>query len=169
MKDMLGGMGAPGAGQRVTITQTPGGVSMRVSGPIGGGIPPPGMIAGLHDDDDDDDAAGIPPEILEIIKMTEMLASGGGPLGGPGIGGLRRIGGPPPQRKPEDNTPRHEESVEDIMARMNKLSDEIGEKHENKYKRVESQQNRMVQIFVVAGAVMMIMLVSFIMTCRANA
>merc|ERR1711990_1311368 len=104
-------MGGPVQGGRVTITQTPGGVSMRVSGPIGGGIPPPGMIAGLHDDDDEDD--GVPPEILELMKMTEMMATGRvGPLGN-----LRRIGGP--KKQPEDNTPRHEEPVEDIMARMN--------------------------------------------------
>ena len=81
---------------------------------------------------------------------------------------IRQIGGPSP-KKPVDNTPRYEEPVEDIMARMNKLSDEIGEKHENKYRRVETKSNRLIQIFVVAGILMMVMLVSFILTCRANA
>lgn len=31
----------------------------------------------------------------------------------------------------EDDTPRHEESHKDIMARMNKLSEEIGERHDD--------------------------------------
>jgi len=82
---------------------------------------------------------------------------------------VRGIGGPPPKEKEVDNTPRHEEPIEDIMARMNKLSDEIGERHEKKYTRVESKNQRVVQIMVVAGILMMIMLASFIMTCGASA
>ena len=102
---------------------------MRISGGIG---PPPGML-GAQDDDDDDE--GVPPEILDMIRMTEMMASRSGFGGLPGMQ-VRRIGGP---KKPEDNTPRVEEPIEDIMARMNKLSDEIGDKHEKKYERVESK------------------------------
>ena len=44
MSDMLQNMGGPIQGGQVTITQTPGGVSMRIGGPIGGGIPPPNQI-----------------------------------------------------------------------------------------------------------------------------
>jgi len=45
---------------------------MRISGPIGGG-PPPGMVMMADDDDGDDE--GIPPEILDMIRMTEMMAA----------------------------------------------------------------------------------------------
>lgn len=51
---------------------------------------------------------------------------------------------------------------------MNKLSDEIGEKSENKYRRADTKSNRLMQVFIIAGVLMMIMLVSFILTCRAN-
>lgn len=135
---------------------------MRISGGIGG--PPPGLMG----DDDDDDDQGVPPEILDMIRMTEMMARGGS-IGGmpPGLQ-LRRIGGPPKPK--EDNTPRHEEPIEDIMARMNKLSDEIGDRHEKGSGRHhDTKSQRVVQLVVGAGVVMMIMLVSFIMTCRANA
>ena len=55
------------------------------------------------------------------------------------------------------------------MARMNKLSDEITDRHEKKYTRVETKNKRVLQIIVVVGVLMMVMLISFIMTCRANA
>ena len=42
---------------------------------IGG--PPPGIPGGPHDDDDDEDE-GVPPEILELMKMTEMMVGGSG-------------------------------------------------------------------------------------------
>ena len=84
--------------------------------------PPPG----LHKDDDDDDEGGIPQEVLDMIRMTEMMSSRsgfGGLSGGPGMH-IRRIGGAKPK---EPVVPRHEESIENIMDRMNKLSDDIGE------------------------------------------
>lgn len=40
---------------------------MRISGG-----PPPGMLGAQDDDDDDED--GIPPEILDMIRMTGMMA-----------------------------------------------------------------------------------------------
>jgi len=135
---------------------------MRISGGIGG--PPPGMMMMAEDDDQDDD--GVPPEILDMIRMTEMMASRSGFGGMPGMQ-LRRVGAP--KKEKEDNTPRHEEPIEDIMARMNKLSDEIGDRHDKKYTRVESKSQRVVQIMVAVGVLLMIMLVSFIMTCRASA
>ena len=72
MDDMLGGIAnGPPPGIRIS------------SGPIGGA--PPGMIRiggpppHIDDDDDDDDHKdGIPPEILDLIRMTEMLHGGGG-------------------------------------------------------------------------------------------
>ena len=77
-----------------------------------------------------------------MIRMTEMMASNGGFMGPPGIH-MRLMGGPPGHKKEEkDNTPRHEESIEDIMAKMNKLSDEIGDNHEKKYKVTETKNNR---------------------------
>lgn len=88
---------------------------MRISGNIG---PPPGLI--MADDDEDEDS--IPPEILDMIRMTEMMASRSGFGGLPGM----QLGRPGSPKKEVDNTPRHEEPIEDIMARMNKLSDEIG-------------------------------------------
>ena len=80
-------------------------------------------------DDDDDDDDGIPPEIKQLIDMTEAMhrrhVMMGGPLGGI-MGGPRRLQN---IRKavPEE---RHDESYEDIMGRMNKLSEEIGERHD---------------------------------------
>ena len=42
---------------------------------IGG--PPPGILGGPHEDDEDEDE-GVPPEILELMKMTEMMVGGSG-------------------------------------------------------------------------------------------
>ena len=134
MADMMQGGGMPG-NARIQVTQMgPGGGTIRISGGPGGLGPPPGSL------DDDDDEDGIPPEILDMIRATEMMAANSGFGGGMHI---RRIGGQAPP-KVEDNTPRHEEAIEDIMDRMNKISDEIGEKHEGRYKSVESQSSRLV-------------------------
>jgi hypothetical protein len=45
----------------------------------------------------------------------------------------------------EISKPRHEESTEDIIAKMNKLSDEISDKHEKrrKYDIVDSKSQRL--------------------------
>ena len=42
-------------------------------------------------------------------------------------------------------SPRHEESTDDIIAKMNKLSEEISDKHEKrrKYEVVESKSQRL--------------------------
>ena len=52
---------------------------------------------------------------------------------------------------------------------MNQISDEIGERHEKKYKSVESQSSRLVQIMAACSILIFLLLVSFILTCRANA
>jgi len=84
-----------------------------------------------HKDDHEED--GIPPEILDMIRMTEMMQNRarGGIAGSP-------FGRPAPAHrqlqiqkdKEEDKVDRHEESHDDIMARMNKLSEDIGERHD---------------------------------------
>lgn len=66
-----------------------------------------------------------------MIKMTEAMHSRarGGIMGSP-------FGRPTPRHleikkdDKDDDTPRHEESHAEIMARMNKLSEEIGERHD---------------------------------------
>ena len=45
----------------------------------------------------------------------------------------------------EISSPRHEESTEDIIAKMNRLSEEISDKHEKrrKYDAVDSKSQRL--------------------------
>ena len=74
--------GIPG-NARIQVTQMgPGGGTIRISGGSLGA--PPGM------GDDDEDEDGIPPEILDMIRATEMMAANSGFGGGMHI---RRIGG----------------------------------------------------------------------------
>jgi hypothetical protein len=108
---------------------------IRISMP--GRMPPPIIM----DDDDDDDE--IPQEIMDLIKMTSTLSQRSNSISmmpmQPRIT-IRKI--EPHEKKaetvPNDHAiqivdqPRHEESHEEIMARMNKLGEEIGEKHENR-------------------------------------
>jgi len=108
-----GGMGTPTMTIRRTITSIP------------------------HDDDDDDDLEdGIPPEILELMKMTEsMFARPSSPFGGMFGSPMIRMGSAKPK---EEKIERHDESAADIMARMNKLSEEIGERNtKDKYEFVD--------------------------------
>ena len=74
------------------------------------------VIGGDLDDDDD---MGIPPEILEMMQMTEMMHERSSFFGAP--------------KKKKKELPRVEESHADIMAKMNKLSEEIGERSNKKY------------------------------------
>jgi hypothetical protein len=76
-----------------------------------------------HDEDDDE---GVPPEILQMMKMTESLLNGG--MFRPPVPHFPKL----VAKKPEG--PREEESVDSIMERMNKLSEEIGEKSEQRKK-----------------------------------
>lgn len=117
----------------------PGGM-IRISGPSIIRAP----IPMLEDDDDDDD--GIPPEILDLIRMTSTLSQRSNSISMmPTAPRIRIINKPPVELhedKPEPvandhaikiiEQPRHEESVEEILERMNKLGEEIGEKHENR-------------------------------------
>ena len=76
-----------------------------------------------HDDDDDDHHDdGIPPEILEMMKMTEAMLGLGSPMGGGPRIRIRQVGGPDFQAKRKPEEPRFEESSSDIMARMDRLS-----------------------------------------------
>ena len=67
----------------------------------------------------------------------------------------------------DDGTPRHEESHDEIMARMNKLSYEIGERHDqDKLLRLqEKKTSRSLQVIAALGVLMLIMIVSFLATC----
>ena len=115
-------------------------------------IPMPMPIFGDDDDDDDD---GIPPEILDLIRMTSMMNSRsmGGFGGGPMIKISKREVNKSAEGEddiPHDHAielaePRHEESHEDILAKMNALSDEISDKHEKrrKYETVDSKSQRL--------------------------
>lgn len=128
------------------------------------------------DDDDDHDKDGIPPEILELIRMTEAMhtrATGG--MGGPfgaarGPRQLRISKGSDKKDEEEDNTPRHEESHADIMAKMNKLSEEIGERHDKDKltKLKEKKSQRYTQVLAGIGVLLLVMLVSFVLSCRAK-
>jgi hypothetical protein len=101
---------------------------------------------------------GIPPEILQMMKMTEMMHDRSGPMS--------FFGGP---KKKKPALPRHEESHDDILAKMNRLSDEIGERKNKKYEKVDSKSARLLQVMVIAGIMLIIMLASFVLTCRGNA
>ena len=75
--------------------------------------------------------------------MTEQIHQR---AGGPGI--LSPFGGVGPGRNleinKEEDLPRHEESHDEIMARMNKISEEIGERHDrDRLMRIkETKQSR---------------------------
>ena len=154
-------------------------------GPPGMGGAPPGMVIRkrvsmpmpLFDDDDDDDD-GIPPEILDLIRMTSMMNSRsmGGFGGGPMIKISKREVNKSAEGEdeiPHDHAielaePRHEESHEDILAKMNKLSDEISDKHEKrrKYETVDSKSQRLLQVLIIGGIMIFGMILSFAMTCK---
>jgi len=115
-------------------------------------------------EDEDDDDGGIPPEIAELIRVTEAIHSRAG-----------GIGVPPRQlqakaAEPEDNTPRYEESHDSIMAKMNKLSEEIGERHDReKLTRLSGKKSqRSSQVLVALGCILALVLGSFILTCGAK-
>ena len=56
------------------------------------------------------------------------------------------------------------------MARMNKISEEIGEKHENRRNYSgESQSQRLSQILIIGGVLIVVAVISFAATCKANA
>jgi hypothetical protein len=129
--------------------------SMAMMPPPGFGPPPgfpgapPGMVmrTTVMIDDEEDDDEGIPPEILDLIRMTSMMQarSMGGFTGNPHIKITKRSGNStdeiPHDHAIEIAKPRHEESTEDIIAKMNKLSEEISDKHERrrKYETVDSK------------------------------
>lgn len=61
---------------------------------------------------------------------------------------------------------RHDETPAEIMARMNKLSNEIEGKHdESKYEFVDNKGQRLVQMAAVALFVVLLIVASFIMAC----
>ena len=151
---------------------------MRVT-QMGGGMPSPMMGNLFHDDEEEDEGnEGIPPEILQMMKMTEMMHGSMGFGGmGPGIHmKIRKIGGPShvdgassgDPNEPNLPAERQEESVDSIMDRMNKLSDEVSALHENrkKYDTINSKSSRFIQVLAIGGTMILLMLVSFIMTCR---
>uniref|UniRef100_A0A7S3FUP3 Uncharacterized protein n=1 Tax=Strombidium rassoulzadegani TaxID=1082188 RepID=A0A7S3FUP3_9SPIT len=122
-----------------------------------------------HKDDDDEEDEGIPPEILEMMRITDQLI-GGGPFGGM-RGGFRPLGPKITVKTQKKDEPREDESVDEIMARMNKLSEEIGERHEkNKsYQFKDQRSQRFKQILMIGGVLLLLALVSFILTCRSKA
>jgi len=115
---------------------------MEINGPMGRVVVRKSIP--LDDDEDDDhEPEGIPPEILEMIRMTEAMHR----RAGGGMGPFGAIGGPRKLRinkadDENDNTPRHEESHDEIMAKMNKLSEEIGERHDrDKLSRLKEKKS----------------------------
>ena len=100
--------------------------------------------------------------------MHQRAAGGSGPLGL--IGGPRQLRIEKRGQKEEDNTPRHEESHEEIMAKMNKLSEEIGERHDReKLTRLkEKKSQRFTQVLAALGGILLLMVVSFVLTCKAK-
>lgn len=105
----------------------------------------------VEDDSDDEDDGGIPPEILEMIRVTEMLHN-------------RAMNARPTFSRPaEPALPRNDESHEDVMKRMNKLSEEIGEEHDkNRGSRLqEKKQNRTSSVLLAISVILTIILFSF--------
>ena len=130
-------------------------------------------------DTDDEDDDGIPPEILDLIRMTSMMQSrsiGGSFVGGPRIKIIKREPNQnanhsddiPHDHAIELSEPRHEDSTEDIIAKMNKLSEEISDKHEKRrnYDIVDSKSQRLFQVLIIGGIMIFGMIVSFAMTCK---
>ena len=92
---------------------------------------------------DDDDDEGIPPEILDLMRLTEAMASGGGLFGG-------ALNAPVIREIPIENfgaprelVERHEESHDDIMAKMEALSKEVGERT----KRTKKQSHQGMRVY----------------------
>ena len=161
MADMMRG-GGNKKGERVEVIQGPNG-QMTVKRTI--------MASADDDDDDDDDKKsgggggppGIPPEILAMMKMTEQMHNRGGGGGFPGFNPFGR-------RKPAEKIVRKDESHEDVMKRMNAIADDVADGHnQKKYEFVDQRSNRFLNIMLVAGVFLLVILVSFIMTCRAKA
>lgn len=63
---------------------------------------------------------------------------------------------------------RTEESHSDIMQKFDKLSEEIGERTDRKRreKYQNSKDERVMQVIMVGGVVLLIALVSFVITCK---
>ena len=94
------------------------------------------------------------------MRMTEMMTQSmmGGFFGGLGFG----------RKQPKKNIVRQDESTEDIMKRMNRLSEEIGEKHErSKYDMSSNKSNRVYQISVIVGVLGLLVVTSVLMQCYA--
>ena len=150
MQDMLSrGMPPGGSSTRVRISGT--------TGPDGQMIIRQEVISGPggDDDDDDDGPPGVPPEILQMMRMTEQMHMRHNPFNP-----FASLFG----RKKEQIV-RQDESHEDVMKRMNALSDEITEKNRNKYEFKDNRQERMINVMICVGAFLLLILVSFILTC----
>ena len=149
MQDMMKDMAGMAGGQQ----------TIRISGgPMGGPMQIRKRVELPADDDDEDD--GIPPEILQMMAMTEAMHMR------PSI-----FGGPPMFRKKEKEEPiiREDEAKENIMDRMNKLTEEIGDKHsKKKYQKIESKSERLFQILVIGGLMVLMMLGSFAINVNAK-
>ena len=136
---------------------------------IGGPMIMGGHIREMHKDHEPgEEEEGIPPEIQDLMRITEAMLGGGG-LFGPPPGmieiPLNGLGRP---RAPE---PRHDESHEDVMARMQKMTEEL-DQISNKRSSKKSRKNNGLQVYqvvAIAGVMVLIMLAAFVMTCRANA
>ena len=81
------------------------------------------MTSGGDDDDDDDGPPGVPPEILQMMRMTEQMHARHNPFNP-----FARLFG-----RQKEKIVRQDESHEDVMKRMNALSDEITENRKKKY------------------------------------
>lgn len=81
-----------------------------------------GRIMEMHDDHEPGEDHGVPPEIKELMRLTEAMLGGGGLFGG----GPRMIeipiGG---SGMPHAHEPRRDESHDDVMARMEKMTQEL--------------------------------------------
>lgn len=134
---------------------------------MGGRITVRKIISPLDMLSDDDDDVGIPPEILAMMRMTEQMHM--------------RAQGNPFSMIRKDTKPsvsddhalklvetRTEESHSDIMQKFDKLSEEIGERTDRKRreKYQNSKDERVMQVIMVGGVVLLIALVSFVITCK---
>ena len=122
-----------------------------------------GRLMEMHDDHEPGEDKGVPPEIQELMRLTEAMLGGGGLFGGPRMIEIP-IGRP---GMPHANEPRRDESHEDVMARMEKMTQEL-ESTQPKRGKKKSKALHIYQIVAIGGIMMIAMLAAFVMTCRAN-
>ena len=102
------------------------------------------MMTGDGDDDDDDE---MPEELKRLLGLTEDMHN-------------KATG----KKKVE----RTEESKDDIMKRLNKLSEEIGERKDtSRYEKVDNKKGRIIYIAAAGLIFVTFVVISMFLTCKS--